>query len=378
MTNKKITCGIDTGFGYCISYTDKKLYKMRNYIQKIPKASALDIAKQIKEVNDKNILIKYENNYYICGDLCLTYYPDTIQRLDRNRVENVYHLIELLSLAGLQYSDSEFNLDLCVGVPNRAKKDMIDMKEWLSNIWEFSYLCSMGEIKKQITIENVACIPQVLAPIFTLPENIRENKLVLSIDLGHSSSDFLLANKMKLVKRPGAMIDAEGVVRCYRTLKDMLIEHYSKTKYKITDYSSLQLQEIIETEKYILNDEEQDITDTLDYVFEQYADYIFYQVENNMADFLSTVDAFIVSGGIMNNAKFKEMLSQRFIDAYGKPFFAAKDAQSIIANGLYLYSNMKYGQSNASNVITSQSDIVKKEIAVTNTQNSKHERKDNK
>ncbi|APU87066.1 hypothetical protein [Clostridium botulinum] len=95
---------------------------MKNYINNITEKEALNIANTIKELNNKNTLIKYNGKYFICGDACIERYPDTMQRLNRDRIKDEYHLIELLSIVGQLTKESEFNLYLCVGLPNRSKE----------------------------------------------------------------------------------------------------------------------------------------------------------------------------------------------------------------------------------------------------------------
>jgi plasmid segregation protein ParM len=340
---ENIIAGIDSGYGFAIGESNKsnKTILMRNYVRRISKKESVDISQNIKEINENNILIKYDDKYYICGELCLTYYPTEQMKLDDNRVNNIYHLIEILMVAGQLSKDNEFNLFLTVGLPNRLKEERQNLINWLQNKFEFSFLTINGEIKKSVNIVEVSCIPQVYAPIFTLPEDKR-NKYICSIDLGHKTADIMLINNFNIVKQPGASISAEGCIHLYKLLETQLVNKFSQTNYKKKDYSQILLQKIFEKEEYKIGDTTQDISDILDFVINDYLDYVYYKVENSAGEYLVDADIFIASGGILKNNTFRKTLADKFKAEHGKPFMTAKDPQLAIANGLFQYALLQY------------------------------------
>ncbi|ACA57322.1 ParM/StbA family protein [Clostridium botulinum] len=338
---KNIIAGVDTGFGYGIGMTNDTEVKMKNYINNITEKEALNIADTIKELNDENTLIKYNGKYFICGDACIERYPDTMQRLNRDRIKDEYHLIELLSIVGQLTKESEFNLYLCVGLPNRSKGDSKKFEDWLKgSSFEFSYLCNFGEVKKKVYIKDVTCLPQAYSPIFTLPRNDM-NKTIFSVDIGHSTLDLMLVKNMQTVMASDTLLDGEGCIRIYNNLKQALIRQNEDKK--ITYYSYSQLQEILENGNYSLYGEEQQIENILNRCLEEYAEYVFFTIENNMYKYMPTVDTFIFSGGLLNNTTFKTILSDKFKQAYKIPLLVQNNrSQYTIAEGLKEYSNIKY------------------------------------
>jgi len=338
---KNLIAGVDTGFGYGIGMTNNSEVVMKNYIHNITKKEAENIASTIKELNDKNTLIKYNDEYFICGDACIERYPDTMQRLNRNRIGDPYHLIELLSVVGQLSKESEYNLYLCVGLPNRAKTDSNKFEDWLKgSTFEFSYLCNFGEVKKKIHVKDVTCLPQAYSPIFTLPkENMK--KTIFSIDIGHSTLDLMLIKGMQTVMSSDALVDGEGCIKIYNDLKQSLIR--KNEDRGITYYPYSQLQDIIENSNYNIYGEEQEIEAILDKCLKDYADYVFITIENNMYKYLPSVDTFIFSGGLLNNEKFKSILSDKFKKAYKIPLLVQGGrSQYTIAEGLKNYGNIKY------------------------------------
>jgi plasmid segregation protein ParM len=358
---QNIIAGIDSGYGFAIgkSNTDKEI-TMRNYIRRITEKESQEISDNITEINSQNILIKYNNNYYICGDLCLSYYPQEQMKIDDNRVNNIFHLLEILMIVGQLSKENEFNLYLTVGLPNRLKQQTKSFINWLTNIYEFSFLSKNGEIKKTINIKEVSCIPQVYSPIFTLP-NDKRNKYICSIDLGHKTTDIMLINRFNIVQQAGTIIDAQGCIYLYKQLNQLLLDKYSNTLFKKKEYSQILLQNIFEKEEYYIGEERQDIQSILDYVQEEYLDYIYYKVENNLSEYLVDVDIFIASGGILRNDKFRKTLANKFKQSHGKPFMCDKDPQLAIVNGLFNYALLKYKDDTNTNNNIDNNPIIKEE-----------------
>mgnify|MGYP000851660580 FL=1 len=335
-----VIVGLDSGYGYGIEKVENGTYIIENYIEEITKSDALDLASQIDKLDTNNIILQYHNKYYMVGTLCKNNQLDAVHRYSKDR-RNIFHLIEILSLLGFASKESEFDVSVCLGLPNFLRSEKDEFEKWLQGTYNFSYLCSMGEIKKSVNLKDVLFLLQPYAPIFILPEN-KQNKFICSLDLGHGSADFLLVNNYKVIKQPGTLSYCEGVIRCYKQLKEIIVNKYANTEYKITDIAESKLQEIIETGKFIINDKEIDIKDSLNFVFEKYADYVFQQCESNLGSYLQSVDIFIASGGILNNQEFKQNLTQKFKNSYNKPFMTYEFPQMAIVNGYYSCAKLKY------------------------------------
>lgn len=336
--------GLDSGFGYGIMAYKDKFYIVENYIEEISKQTALSLAQDIDKLDTENIVLKFNGKYFVVGKLCKENELDAIHRYSKDR-KDIYHLVEILSLLGFVSTESEYEVKMILGLPNSFRGERKNFINWLQGSYEFSYLTSMGEIKKNITIKELDFIPQPYAPLFTLPLD-KQSKFICSLDIGHGSLDYLLINNRKIVKQVGTFEYGEGVQRVYKHLKELIISEYGESEWKITNVPERKLQEIIETGVYAIGDETLDIKHLLNFALDKYIDYIFTNVERSLGAYLADVDIFIASGGILNNTEFKDKLSQRFKSVYNKPFMTHKKPQLVIAEGMLRYAEYLWSDKN--------------------------------
>lgn len=341
---EKHIVGLDSGFGYGIMCTANGFSIVENYIEEVSKSTALSVAGDVKELNTDKIVLKYNDRYFLVGTLCKRHQLDAVHRYSRDR-KDIYHLIEILSLLGFVSTDAEYEVQIVLGLPNSFRKERKEFITWLQGNYEFSYLTALGEIKKNIIIKDLDFIPQPYAPILTLPED-KQNKFICSIDIGHGSLDYLLVDDRQIVKQAGTFAYGEGVKRVYKELEQLILDEY-KEKLKIDYIPERRLQQAIETGEYIVGDETLNIKPLLEYALEKYIDYIFTNIERNLGAYLTEVDIFIASGGMLNNIQFKQKLADRFKSVYNKPFMTSKTPQLVIAEGMYRYANLRWSDNDA-------------------------------
>lgn len=334
--------GIDTGYGYTLSKCHSKELVIPSFIRKVSRYDAETIAEEIDKTTEDSVLVEYDNGYYIIGNLAIQYFPDTQRRLlVANRVGDEFHLVMLLTMIGLSVNQSVVDVNVVVGVPNKLNHLKKDMEKWLCNSYEISFLNSEGKIERCINIKNVKCISQPSALIYDMDPEMR-NSTVLAIDIGHNTTDLLLWQKGKVVHDVSLRTSIDGVKRCYDELNKLLVARYNKT-HKLFDVLEIQLQTAIETGYFSLHGEQVDITDMLDDVLEDFADYLFTSIDRVYSKYLPTVDIIVCGGGIMTNDTFAKKLADKFKSVYELTFIRPKKPQFAIVRGMYNIATELFG-----------------------------------
>lgn len=337
-----INVGADTGYGYALSVSATKELCIPNYIKQVTESDVEEIVGNVTKLDENNIILKYQNNYYVVGRLAIKMYPYLTRRLSIvERIRDTYHLVELLSLLGLQLNQNNFDVNLVVGLPNRmGLNDKREMEKWLKSTFKFVYLTADGVVERNIRVENVVCISQPTALIFNLDPEDR-NQVILAIDIGHNTTDAIIWQYDTVVQDKNLKLCIQGVKMCYNRLADLLISKFGK-EYKLTEVMEKDLQYAIETGLFTLHGKKHDISDLLTIVFEEFVDYIFTEISNVYGAYLPIVDSIICGGGIMVNDRFAEMLSKKFKSVYNVSFFRPSKPQYAIANGFWRLANELY------------------------------------
>lgn len=333
-----LNCAIDSGFSFCQGESKLTEVTIEAFIEEITELEALEVAENIQKIDKNNIILEYEKRYYAIGRQALLFNLNSTYRLSKDRTDNILHIIELLSVLGLLSDNDSFECNLGVALPNRYRFDRKSFEKNMKRKFEFSYLYKDGRVTKIIDVQNVVCIPQPYAPVYILPEN-KQSSLVLSIDIGFGTTDMLLIQNKEIVKGAGLIVSAEGMHQCFDILRDTLIAKYANTNYKITSFTDKKIQTIIETGKYFIEDQEQDIGKELNYAFDKFVSYVYEQAEKSYSAYLPDVQVFIASGGIINSPLFKEKLKNKFKSNFNRPFMSYGRPQYAVVDGIYYLVN---------------------------------------
>lgn len=345
-----LNCGVDQGYSFIQGKSKENEIKFDSYIKEISKDEALNIADSIRDVNELNLLVKYNGKYFILGKLASQVYSSLTKKLSKDRM-NVFSTVYHLACLGLLCESREIEVNLAVGMPNRSRKEKKDLETFLKGQYEFSFLYDSGEIVKYINIKNVYAMPQPVACAFVLPEEERDNKKIMVVDVGHGTSDILFLDQMRVSNDAGMRFCGRGVEKLYKILKDRILNKYSESsEYIVNNISEKEIQRIIESNgKYYINGKIQDIKDIFTLSFEEYADDLFDEIESNFT-ILPEADLILGSGGIFNNIDFTKYFANKFKN-YGLTFVTEKSKpQWTVVNGLYIFSNLYFEDDNTNKI----------------------------
>lgn len=354
-----INCAIDSGYGYALGKSSLKNTIISNYILKLTKEQVNQAITDIDELNENNIIIKYDNKYYAFGNLAV--------KLDRNikrysttmRINNINHTLEIIGTLGLLYNGTSFDANLILGLPNRLRFEKQKFKESLiGKTFSFSYITNKGEVEREITIKNLNVIEQSVAAIFNFPREIMKKYDIISLDIGHGTGDGCVMNEGVLSTNSSDWVSVEGVKWCYSKLKDAILSKY-RDEYGMIDIEDIKLQVAIEHNIFRIKGQDLEITDILKDIFIEYADYIIAELDTNYGDFMSRADYIIGSGAIMNNETFTSALKEK-LAPYGVEFKRFGDPQKAIVNGMFNIAEQKFEDD--INLANSDTEIEKVEI----------------
>lgn len=353
-----INCAVDSGYGYSLGQSSISEVIISNFIKKLDEDSALRLAESIDKPNNKGVIIKYDNNYYVIGNLATKADPSLKRHAINDRVNNTTHLVEILSTLGLLCDSKCFNANLIVGLPNKLRENKKAMALWLKKEWKFSYLTKNGAVDKIINIENVAVIEQPVAAIYNLDQDEIDNMTVISCDVGHGTVDGCVMTEGILSVNTKDWVSIEGVKRCYEGLKNKLLKQYQKD-CGMYDILEKDLQLAIETGYFKMNKKNVNITEYLNEVLEDYAEYISSELADKYADYLANADYVIASGGMMNNEYFTNKLTENLKQNKVQLAFF-DDPQKSIVHGMFNMVNDLY-----------EDDFTESEVAATAQKDTK-------
>lgn len=339
-----INVGIDSGFGFCLAKSNNKEVIVSNFIKKIDEDDAYKLAININNLNEDNLIVHYDDNYYVVGKLAVKADPKLKRHATNDRINNEYHLIEILSVMGMMATSRNFDVNLVVGLPNKLRNKKQDMVTWLQKKWKFSYLTKSGEIERIIEVKNCACIEQPLSAIYELSQDDIDALNIVSIDLGHSTADAIYISEGIPSINSNDWLSFEGVKRCYEKLRIKLIKEF-QTQYGIYDILERELQQAIETGYFKVKQNNIDVTEIVHEVFDEYSEYVAMEVEDNYSDYLPNADYVITSGGIMCNDYFTKVLAERF-KKFQINFARFENPQKSIVNGMYNLANLIFEDDN--------------------------------
>ncbi|BDR74166.1 hypothetical protein K144316041_p20050 (plasmid) [Clostridium tetani] len=352
-----INCAVDSGYGYSLGQSGIKEVIISNFIKRIDKEDALVLATKINSLNEKGLIINYKNEYFVMGNLAVKADPSVKRHSINNRVNNIYHLIEILSTLGMLCDSKSFDVNLVVGLPNKLKDDKKSMTEWLKNKWEFKYITKDGEIERIIDVKNVAAIEQPVGAIYNLSQDDLEDLNVISCDVGHATTDCCLMTNGILSINDKDWIAIEGVKKCYGSLKEKLIKEF-KDEYGVYDVLEKDLQLAIETGVFKIGKQNKDITNILNKILDDYAEYIALEISEKYSNYLVNADYIIGSGGLMNNDYFASALTKNLISNKVQLAFF-DDPQKSIVHGMFNIANSIFDDDfNTENENNKENDVV--------------------
>lgn len=336
-----LNIGCDTGYGYTMSSSKIGESRFSSYIERIEDFEAENIRKNLTDLNEDSLLVKYNKEYYILGRLCEKQYMDATRYVRINRVGDTLHLIQLLTSIALNAKvTSNIDVNLMVGLPVRSEGDREAFSNWLTDTkHEITFLTKDKDYTKVINVNKCFCSLQPLFPIFSaIGKENAKGKNILSLDVGYSSTDGVRYEDDSMSKLSQDQIDLEGA----KKIQDS-IESQIKAKYK-GDYMHLavterSLQMALETGLYFINGEQVDISEILDNVFESYAGYLFKEVQRRYTHKLSDIDIVLVSGGLGCSENFMKRLAGMFKD-YKITVATSNEPQWDICRGMHIFLNM--------------------------------------
>ena len=336
----KFNVGLDSGYGYCLVKSNSKEIIVPNFIEKINEEQAEDLAKNINSLSEKSMLIKYENEYYTIGSFAVKANSKLKRYTTNDRIGNEYHLVEILSCLGLINNNRNFEVNLVVGLPNKLRDKKGDMVNWLTKKWKFSYLTKNGEIERVIDIRECGCVEQCLVAIYELSQDQIEELSILSIDVGQNTGDACVVSEGIPSINVTDWANFDGIKLCYENLKSKLVKSF-QSQFNIYDVYDKDLQTAIETGILKVKNTKIDIADILHEVFDEYAEYVFLEIEDKYSDTLSNVDYTIASGGIFCSDYFSQKLANKF-SKYKITFAKFENPQHSVVNGMYNLSNILF------------------------------------
>ena len=309
--------GCDSGYGYTMSNSALRESRFSSYIEKITEHKAESIKQGIIKVDEDNILIKFEDNYYVMGKLCEKHFMDSSRRVELNRVGDTFHLAQLLTSISLNAKDmSNVNVNLMVGLPVRSKDDRTSFVDWLSNKkFKITFLTRDKEYNKVISINVCHCLLQPLFPIFSaIGLEKAEGKNILSLDIGYGSTDGVRLEDNIPSESTQDQIDLIGAKRVLDELEEEIVAKYGKDYKHVRSISERTLQTVLETGVYLVNGKQLDVADVLETAFENYADYIFKEIQRRYIQKLPDIDTVLVAGGLACSETFMRKLAMLFWD----------------------------------------------------------------
>ena len=335
-----INCAVDSGYGYSLGKSGISENIISNFIKRIDKEDVSILRDKVKDLNEKGIILQYKEDYFVIGNLATKADTSIKRHSINNRIYNIYHLIEILSTLGLLCDSKSFDVNLMVGLPNKLRDEKKTMAKWLKNKWEFKYITKDKVIEKIIDIKNVAVIEQPVGAIYNLEQEDLETLNVISCDVGHATTDCCLMTDGVLSINDKDWIAIEGVKRCYEKLKNKLIKEF-KDEYGVYDVLEKDLQLAIETGIFKIGKQNKKITDILNDILDDYAEYIAIEIADRYADNLANADYVIGSGGIMNNDYFASALTKNLITSKVQLAFF-DDPQKSIVHGMFNMVNILF------------------------------------
>ena len=336
-----INSAVDSGYGYCIGRSMIKDVTISNFIKRISEDSALELAKSVDIIDNNGLIIKFQEHYYMMGNLATKADPGIKRKVINNRVNDIYHLVEILGILGILCDSKVFATNLMVGLPNKLKDEAEAMANWLKGKWEVSYLTKYGQLDKLINIQNVNVVPQSIAPIYNLPiENIEKNNII-SCDIGHGTGDMCLMIEGVPSINTEYWVSVEGAKQVYSDLKKRLIKEY-QSDYGIYDIPERDIQVAVETGFFKVKKDLINVTDILDDCLESYAEYIAYEMSDKYSTYFFSADYIIGAGGLFNNDSFATKLT-KFLQQNKVQLAFFEDPQYSIVAGMFNLINMYYG-----------------------------------
>lgn len=327
-----INIASDSGFGYGMSKSPIREVKIGNFIKEIPSYEVDEIVKNVNELNDRNILLKYNNTYYAVGQLAKKIDPKIERPLSSSRIGDDDHLVELLALIGRSCDNTSYDVNLMVALPEVIIDKAEEFEKWMTRKFEFSFITKDNECKKSIRIVKTYCTSQGLAPIFNLTSSEKENS-ILSIDHGHNTFNVRYWNHGQTPRNYS--LYGDGTKTVYEELEKRLIERF-KDEYNLRKVRETDLELAIETGVFKISGKRKDITDLLDIAFESKSKDLFKKIDKKYSDILPSVDLILANGGIMENENFLKRLSDKF-KGYNLMFATMDESQWAVTRGMYKY-----------------------------------------
>lgn len=309
-----LNIGCDTGYGYTMSCSELGEVIFSSYIERVSESKARNIQENIEVLDENNLLVNYENEYYVLGRLCERHYMDTTRRIDLNRVGNTFHLVQLLTSIALNTKASNnVDVNLMTGLPVRSKDDRDDFKEWLEQQkFVITLMTREKEYNKVINIKECYCSLQPIFPIFSALTPEEQTQNILSLDIGYSSTDGIRFEEGAISESAQDQIDLIGTHKIQLELEEEITNKYKSTYKHLLSMSERSLQLALETGSFSINNKQLDIEDEFELAMYNYADYLFREIQRRYINKLADIDIILVSGGLACSETFMYKLAEKF------------------------------------------------------------------
>ncbi|MGG5462581.1 hypothetical protein [Clostridium sp. B9] len=341
--------GIDTGFGYGVSYWgEENKLTVPSVIKEITKKEALEQSKEIREENIRNgkeLIIKYTEKtgeedkiieierYFYVGDITLEKDSKAKRVLTTKRVGNIKHLVQILSLIGVATDEEEIEVNLSMGLPVKMKGEANALKKWLIGEYKIAFLNRGKDIERKITIDKVVVLPQALAPVFSLEEKDYIGKMIVSADLGHYTNDMCLWTGKGTDKEYDYCGD--GFYECYNEMRKILLNDTNIMEVTTT-IREKDIQEALENGRVNLINGKNEVEFHREKVLKDYAIRVVEDIITMYETIFDDMDFLLLSGGIIENKDCVKMIIEE-IEKYKIRILMPEEPQYAVAKGLYNY-----------------------------------------
>lgn len=328
---------IDTGFGFIMAKSSTKSIMYSNLILEINEENISMIQETME---DDEILIKFKDIYFVLGDLTLKLNNSTRRHMSNNRTTDINHLAQIVASIALLKDDDNIQANIILGLPNKLAYKKSELSKNTIGKYEIDIILKDKIKHKNINIQNCLVVEQCISSIFNLKMDGIKKYEILSLDIGHNTTDITILRKGVKSTNPREWVNGEGVRYCFDLLEQELIRKF-RERYGLMSIEENRLQEAWIDGLFKIKSQILDVTDITKPIYKKFANYIFHILEDNFSDSLGKADIIIASGGICNNSIFIHELSE-LLKQYNILFKTFGDAQWAVTNGMYKIINSKF------------------------------------
>lgn len=346
MANKNIptvSIGIDRGFGSAKTYSDFiKNGAIESLVAPISEERALDLIEN-KNGDESVIILKSNDEYYLVGKSVAELEPDYGRRdLDRKR-DGLNEQVLFKACLGVATKNlEEVKAVVVTGLPTADLDRLKDVyKEQILNDnkpYEFSIFIKGEEFKKKIHVIKTSIQNQPKGTVITvMNEKLQKDRNAKVGDIRFGIGD-IGYNTTDLSRYEGKIISSGQKTNFSTFATEKII---AKIKKLIDDkfYTDKSEQDIINALKtgYIKRrGKDEDCKNEIIQGFTENAKILVKEIRSNWGSILDTIDEFILTGGILANEEFADILKKLFLEECEWEISIPENPQFANVKGFYL------------------------------------------